>query len=418
MPDGSAPSRARPRDVRRRSFEPLYREHYTFVWRCLLGLGVRVDTEDAVQEVFATAYRRLHSYEGRGSMRGWLAGIARRVASRWRRTSERRQRRHAAIEPPDDVDDLETWLRRKEAEIFLDSFLEGLDADRRGVFVLCDLEGLRGREAAEALGLNQNTAYARLRSARASFEEACARLEQDGIGIAAAQATRSDEPRQEEVSRGWAVFAVQMGIAGAAKGGAAASIPLLGHLKVAAITVVVGGAGLGAVRLALPDAERDAVATSAVAPQPEAPADPVVEKEVPRSPDVPGVKPQRAAPEVDPTPPVPSVETEPVAAPEPAAPRARKPREKPTPEGLSGDELEQLGRAHRAYAAARYADAVRIAEALLRAHPDSEVAPDARVVLVKAQCGLGRLAAARKAARALAPAEAENLLVTHCEQRK
>ena len=394
------------------------------MWRCLLGFGVRVDTEDAVQEVFVTAYRRLHSYEGRASMRGWLAGISRRVASRWRRTSERRKRRHAAIEPPDDVQDLDAWLRRKEAAVFLDGFLEELDADRRSVFVLCDLEGLRGREAAEALGLNQNTAYARLRSARASFEQACARLEQDGVSIAAAQVREAhgEDPPAQRVNRAWAAFVVQTGFGMAGKGGAAASVPLLAHLKVAAITVLVGAAGLGAVRAALPDADADPPAvvreaSSAVAPS---------NAEPPKAPVAPEPSvPEPEVPEPIVVPPVPeSVTPEPPEPPEPAqtkpTPRPRKPKPaKPsTDDGLSGGELEQLGRAHGAYAAQRYADAARIAEQLLRKHPKSEVAPDARTVLVKAECGRGRASAARKAARGLSPGEAERLLAIHCSEKK
>lgn len=409
MPDGSAPSRARPRDVRRRAFEPLYRKHYAFVWRCLLGFGVRVDTEDAVQEVFVTAYRRLQSYEGRASMRGWLAGISRRVASRWRRTSERRQRRHAAIEPPDDVPDLDAWLRRKEAAVFLDAFLDELDADRRSVFVLCDLEGLRGREAAEALGLNQNTAYARLRSARASFEQACARLEQDGVSIAAAQVREAREnPPAQRVDRAWAAFALQTGLGAAGNGGAAASVPLLAHLKVVAITVVVGGAGLGAVRMAMPNtkAEPPAVVrqvSSAVVPMKvDAPKAPVA-----REPSTP-----------EPAEPVVESPPEPPTKPTPRPRKTPRPSKPSRDDGLSGGELEQLGRAHQAYAAKRYADAARIAEQLLSANPQSEVAPDARVVLVKAECGRGRTSAAQRAARALSRAEAQHLLAIHCAGEK
>lgn len=428
VPDGSAPSRARPRDVRRRSFEPLYREHYAFVWRCLLGFGVRDDTEDAVQEVFVTAYRRMHTYEGRGSMQGWLAGIARRVASRWRRTAERRHRRHSAVETPDDVEDLEAWLRRKEAQVFLDRFLDGLDVDRRRVFVLCDLEGLRGREAAEALGVNQNTAYARLRSARASFEQACARLEQDGAAITAAQLrdARGEPPSEQRVNRAWAAFALQTGLASAGKGvAAAATIPLWTSVKVAAMTVVVGGVGLGAVRLALPDAEPEstAVVAASVASTDDAPPP----ERAPESARAKPAEPESAP--VLPEPPPSPVASIVAASPKPSStstPVKRRPTKartppaaaKPSDDGLSGAELEQLGRAHRAYAAGRYVDAARHAAQLLQAHPDGEIASDARVVLVKAECSRGRVEAAKRAARALRGDEAARLLATHCEKKE
>ena len=45
-----------------------------------------------------------------------------------------------------------------------------LDEDKRNVFVLHELEQLGIPEVAEALGINLNTAYSRLRAARAAFE--------------------------------------------------------------------------------------------------------------------------------------------------------------------------------------------------------------------------------------------------------
>jgi RNA polymerase sigma-70 factor (ECF subfamily) len=41
--------------------------------------------DDAAQEVFITAYRRWHEFEGRSSMRTWLLGIAPRTAHDHRR---------------------------------------------------------------------------------------------------------------------------------------------------------------------------------------------------------------------------------------------------------------------------------------------------------------------------------------------
>ena len=42
----------------------LVREHYAFVWRLLRRLGLREgDADDAAQQVFLTASRRLHEIE-------------------------------------------------------------------------------------------------------------------------------------------------------------------------------------------------------------------------------------------------------------------------------------------------------------------------------------------------------------------
>ncbi len=50
------------------------------------------------------------------------------------------------------------------------SILDTLDADKRLVFALVELEQMSVPEVARALELNLNTAYSRLRLARAAFE--------------------------------------------------------------------------------------------------------------------------------------------------------------------------------------------------------------------------------------------------------
>jgi RNA polymerase sigma-70 factor (ECF subfamily) len=58
--------------------------------------------------------------------------------------------------------------------------LEAIDADKRAVFVMADLEGLSAAEIGRALDLNVNTVYARLRSARRQFQKLVRRL---AIGV-------------------------------------------------------------------------------------------------------------------------------------------------------------------------------------------------------------------------------------------
>ncbi|MFY0533997.1 RNA polymerase sigma factor [Nannocystis pusilla] len=57
----------------------------------------------------------------------------------------------------------------------LQAFLGELDPDRWAVFVLSEIEGLRGTEIAAELGVNLSTVYARLRVAKAGFERTMAR---------------------------------------------------------------------------------------------------------------------------------------------------------------------------------------------------------------------------------------------------
>lgn len=157
------------------SFSDLYRNHYEFVWRCALRMGVpHGDIEDVVQETFVIALRRLDEFdpdlEGRAS--SWLFAILRNVIRNHTRGERRRQARIAGYgEQPSDLeqragaDPVERALARR----LLAEFLDGLDDKRRAVFVLAELEGLTGREIAAALDINVNTAHARLRAARQAF---------------------------------------------------------------------------------------------------------------------------------------------------------------------------------------------------------------------------------------------------------
>ena len=55
--------------------------------------------------------------------------------------------------------------------------LAELDPGTRMVFVLADIEGMTAVEIGEAMALNVNTVYSRLRAARASFRQANERLQ-------------------------------------------------------------------------------------------------------------------------------------------------------------------------------------------------------------------------------------------------
>jgi RNA polymerase sigma-70 factor (ECF subfamily) len=166
--------------ARAHTFEDVYREELGFVWRSARRLGVReAALDDVVQEVFVIVHRRLAQFEGRSSLRTWLFGITLRVAKDHRRSAARR----AAAQSPDvDVELIpgttggpSESAERAEAVRLLHALLDELDDDRRAIFVMSELEQLPMPEIAATLGLNLNTAHARLRAARQAFEAALAR---------------------------------------------------------------------------------------------------------------------------------------------------------------------------------------------------------------------------------------------------
>ncbi|MFO0555945.1 MAG: sigma-70 family RNA polymerase sigma factor [Polyangiaceae bacterium] len=158
------------------AFEELYDQHVDLVWRALRRFGVAESAiEDATQEVFLVAFRRLSSFEGKSTLSTWLYGICAHVARNARRT----ERRHPET-PTEDVghDQASTSATpeqvasEREAQRILYELLDALDHDKREAFVLAELEGLSAPEIAASLGLNVNTVYARIRAGRAAFDDA------------------------------------------------------------------------------------------------------------------------------------------------------------------------------------------------------------------------------------------------------
>lgn len=160
------------------TFDAVYGAHVAFVWRIVRTFGVpEAQLEDAVQDVFVVVHRRLAEWEGRAAITTWLFAIARRVASVHRRRADRRK---SDLPVEDVVESAEpraggdpfAELARHQAAATVMTILEGLDEDKRMVFALVELEQLSVPEVARMLELNLNTAYSRLRLARAAFEAA------------------------------------------------------------------------------------------------------------------------------------------------------------------------------------------------------------------------------------------------------
>ena len=164
-------------------FSRLYDEHFDFVWRSLRRFGLsRALADDGVQEVFIVVHRRLADYDTSRAARGWLYGIARRVAATMLRGEYRAQRKIAAVTSPE-PGDMEQDVARQQAVSLMEAFLTELDDVQREVFVLVEVEGLTAPEAAAALGVKLNTVYSRLRRARARFQRAIKRHNQEASRV-------------------------------------------------------------------------------------------------------------------------------------------------------------------------------------------------------------------------------------------
>lgn len=146
--------------------------HQAAVYRYALALvRHRQDAEDVLQEVFLSFLKHAHGFRGDSSLRTWLLTITRHTAFRLRKTTARRQEEHVDLEqlglaagwgsanPERAAMSAEDHNRLKRA-------LGAIGADDREILILCDLEEIPVREAAEAVGVTLAAAKSRLHRAR------------------------------------------------------------------------------------------------------------------------------------------------------------------------------------------------------------------------------------------------------------
>ncbi len=171
------------------SFSELYSLHFSFVWRTLRRLAVREDRlDDVLQEVFLTISQRLPTYDpSRTALRSWIYGIAVNLVSNERRRWRRKDQPCVPLSTDSDSSigigarlasptaNPAQALEELEAFRLASQLLEEIPEDRREILILADLEEMPMSEVAESLGINVNTAYARLRTARKELDEALAR---------------------------------------------------------------------------------------------------------------------------------------------------------------------------------------------------------------------------------------------------
>ncbi len=184
-------------------FDAVYDAHFGFVWRTARRMGVpEAAADDVVQDVFVVVHRRLRDFDGRAPVKYWLLGIVTRVVADHRRTYFRKDARN--VPPGVDSDGAETMAspdpepleQAERAETFrlVTSLLGELDRDKREVLTLAQFDELSAVEIAEALGLNVNTVYGRLRAAKQAFDAAYARYRARTATAASMSSSRRRTP--------------------------------------------------------------------------------------------------------------------------------------------------------------------------------------------------------------------------------
>jgi RNA polymerase sigma-70 factor, ECF subfamily len=160
------------------SFRAVFEHEFDYVWASLRRLGVwAADREDVAQDVFVRVHRHLHEYDRSRPIRPWLFAFATRCASDWRRQARHRvEVLGLSREPPRSAPTEELPPSRADDVDLVTRALECVDADRRAVFILHELDECPMAEIVRAFGIPLFTGYSRLRVARKEFSEAVRRL--------------------------------------------------------------------------------------------------------------------------------------------------------------------------------------------------------------------------------------------------
>ena len=154
---------------RKRRFEALFGSYSAdIVAYCGWRAGSASDAQDAVADVFLTAWRRLDDVPKGDAARVWLYATARRAIANQRRSNRRRMALHERLT-------LESASVRQEApspdreEAFVHEALRRLRPADREVLLLAEWDGLTPAQIAAIVDCPTVTARVRLHRARRRF---------------------------------------------------------------------------------------------------------------------------------------------------------------------------------------------------------------------------------------------------------
>ena len=161
------------------AFEELVRRHAPRVRAlCLSMLRDEAEADDAAQEAFLKAWRKLSSFGGESSFATWLHRIAANQCLDALRVRARRRSEplEAAPEPASP-----SGAAALEAADLAARLLAALPEDQRLALTLRELQGLSYEEIAAVMECSLDSVKARLRRARRTLEDAARHFPGPGI---------------------------------------------------------------------------------------------------------------------------------------------------------------------------------------------------------------------------------------------
>lgn len=136
--------------------------------------GHDADLDDLVNATFLEVFRGAKGFRGSSSVRSWVLGVSVNVSRHWRR-GEARRRSFLSVwgrHDPEGGPRPDQLIERQQIATNIEGALAGLPAHLRAAFLLCEVEELSGREAAQALGVPVGTLGRHLHEARTALRAA------------------------------------------------------------------------------------------------------------------------------------------------------------------------------------------------------------------------------------------------------
>ncbi len=158
LADDSDDLLARARSGNVEAFGQIFERHYRFVYKFIYAmLGEKESAEELTQETFLGAYKGIQGLRGDAHLKTWLCGIAKNVVYKFLRSG-----RKEGIKSADEVESLNVFDKKslapdreflsKELNRLIGAALKKLDADKRLVFTLKELQNLSYKEISEITG--------------------------------------------------------------------------------------------------------------------------------------------------------------------------------------------------------------------------------------------------------------------------
>lgn len=152
-----------------RAFERLYVRHAPRLHALATRFVGRDLADDALQDIFVQAWRRLDQFRGEARFGSWLHRVGINILLRQSEIVRRLERRLADGLGGDDA--LPARGAGPEARLDLDAALQRLAPEVRAVVVLHDVEGFAHDEIGDALGISVSASKMRLHRGRFQLRE-------------------------------------------------------------------------------------------------------------------------------------------------------------------------------------------------------------------------------------------------------